>query len=205
MIDPTPMNTLKQKEANPDTKAAILDAAESIIQMYGANGISYQTVSDIVKIRKASIHYHFPTKDKLIEALVRRYSERFLTLVDRFVASPLSPPAKLERYISLFEKTLEDKAGMKVCLCGMLGAELASMGSPTVKMLRHFYSENIDRLARIFEEGREAGSFTFDGDARALGALVFSLLEGGMIVARAGDSVSQFRSIKKQLLRLLKA
>lgn len=198
------MNTLKQKTSNKDTREAILDAAESIIQTYGANGISYQTISDIVQIRKASIHYHFPTKEKLIEDLVRRYSLRFLTLVDAFVDSPLSAPTKLERYIALFEQTLEDRSGMKVCLCGMLGAELASMGSPTVKILRNFYSENIDRLARILEEGRKAGSLKFSGDAEALGGLIFSLLEGAMIIARAADGVDQFRSIRKQLLKIIK-
>ena len=198
------MKSLKQKNGNTETRDAILAAAESIIQIYGANGISYQTISDIVKIRKASIHYHFPTKDKLIEDLVRRYSLRFLTLVDAFIDSPISAAAKLERYIALFEKTLEDKPEMKVCLCGMLGAELASMGNPTVKILRHFYSENIERLARIAEEGRATGSLKFNGDARAVGELVFSLLEGAMIIARAGDSVDQFRSIKKQLLKILK-
>lgn len=198
------MNTLKQKTSNKDTREAILDAAESIIQTYGANGISYQTISDIVQIRKASIHYHFPTKEKLIEDLVRRYSHRFLALVDAFVDSPLSAPTKLERYIALFEQTLEDRSEMKVCLCGMLGAELASMGSPTVKILRNFYSENIDRLARILEEGRKAGSLKFSGDAEALGGLIFSLLEGAMIIARAADGVDQFRSIRKQLLKIIK-
>ncbi len=199
------MNTLKQKTLNKDTREAILDAAESIIQTYGANGISYQTISDIVQIRKASIHYHFPTKEKLIEDLVRRYSLRFLALVDGFIDSPLSAPTKLERYIALFEQTLEDRSGMKVCLCGMLGAELASMGSPTVKILRNFYSENIDRLARILEAGRKAGALKFNGDAEALGGLIFSLLEGAMIIARAADGVDQFRSIRKQLLKIIKA
>src|SRR5579884_1114794 len=199
------MNTLKQKTLNKDTREAILDAAESIIQTYGANGISYQTISDIVQIRKASIHYHFPTKEKLIEDLVRRYSLRFLALVDGFIDSPLSAPTKLERYIALFEQTLEDRSGMKVCLCGMLGAELASMGSQTVKILRNFYSENIDRLARILEAGRKAGALKFNGDAEALGGLIFSLLEGAMIIARAADGVDQFRSIRKQLLKIIKA
>ncbi|TAJ96815.1 MAG: TetR/AcrR family transcriptional regulator [Candidatus Manganitrophaceae bacterium] len=198
------MNTLKQKNSNKDTREAILDSAESIIQTYGANGISYQTISDIVQIRKASIHYHFPTKEKLIEELVRRYRLRFLALVDAFIDSPLSAPTKLERYIALFEQTLEDKSGMKVCLCGMLGAELASMGSPTVKILRNFYSDNIERLARILEEGREAGSLKFSGDAEALGGLIFSLLEGAMIIARAADGMDQFRSIRKQLLKIIK-
>ena len=106
--------------------------------------------------------------------------------------------------MELFEKTLQDKPGMKVCLCGMLGAELASLGSPTVVLLRRFYWENVDRLARILEEGRSAGSLSFAGDSKTLGVLVFSLLEGTMIIARTDRGVSQFRAVKNQLLKLLK-
>ena len=195
---------MQRKRANKDTKTAILDAAQSIIQTHGANGISYQHISEIVKIRKASIHYHFPTKDKLIEDLVRRYSLNFMDLVDEILDAPISAPAKLKKYIDLFEKTLADKSGMKVCLCGMLGAELASLGSPAVDLLRHFYWDNVDRLARILEEGRTAGSLNFSGDAKTLGTLIFSLLEGAMILARADGGVSQFRALKNQLMKLLR-
>jgi TetR/AcrR family transcriptional regulator, transcriptional repressor for nem operon len=92
---------------------------------------------------------------------------------------------------------------MKVCLCGMLSAEIASLPSPTVTLLHQFYQDNIDRLARILEEGTTAGSLTFSGDSRTLGALVLSLLEGAMIISRTEGGVAQFRAVKNQLLRLL--
>jgi len=196
---------VKRTQATRDTRTEILDAAQSIIQTHGANGISYQHISDLVKIRKASIHYHFPTKDKLIEELVRRYSRDFLDLVDQILHAPTSAPTKLKRYIDLFEKTLADKSGMKVCLCGILGAELASLGNPAVRLLRRFYWDNVDRLARILEAGRAAGALKFAGDGKTLGTLIFSLLEGAMILARADGGVNQFRALKNQLLKLLSA
>jgi hypothetical protein len=42
-----------------DTRTAIMDAAQDLIQRMGANAMSYQHISDAVGIRKASIHYHF--------------------------------------------------------------------------------------------------------------------------------------------------
>lgn len=185
-----------------DTKTAILDAAQELVQTRGVNGISYQHISDRVKIRKASIHYHFPTKEKLIEELVQRYSARFLYRVDEILRSPVPAPTKLKRYSELFEATLRDAPGMKVCLCGMLGAELASLGSPSASQLRRFYRENTKRLAKIFEEGRRTRTLRFAGDGKTLGMVVFSLLEGAMILARADGGVRQFGAVKKQLLRL---
>src|SRR5262245_18823802 len=89
-----------------DTKTRILDAAQDLVQRLGANGMSYQHVSDAVGIRKASIHYYYPTKELLIEALLERYSSYFLALVDEIVNGREDGRTKLLRYISLFEATL---------------------------------------------------------------------------------------------------
>ncbi len=188
-----------------DTKTAILDAAQALLQTRGANGISYQHISDSVKIRKASIHYHFPTKHKLIEAVLRRYCVNFLGLVDAIIASDDPAPVKLRKYIGLFDRTLRNGAGQKVCLCGMLGAEFASLRSPTVTLLQRFYRENALRLEKIFEEGRKRGMLRFDGEAKTMGMLVFSLLEGAMLLARADGGVRRFRRLTGQLLRLIGA
>ncbi|WP_257998927.1 TetR/AcrR family transcriptional regulator [Fischerella thermalis] len=45
-----------------DTRTQILDTAQDLIQRVGVNAMSYQDISEAVGIRKASIHYHFPSK-----------------------------------------------------------------------------------------------------------------------------------------------
>src|SRR5262245_48125719 len=125
-----------------DTRTLILDAAQDLIQRLGANAISYQHLSDAVGIRKASIHYHFPAKQDLIAALIERYHEYFLGRVDRIIADETDPARMLERYMGLFEATLREGTHDKACLCGMLGAELASLESESVRGLRRFYQAN---------------------------------------------------------------
>jgi TetR/AcrR family transcriptional repressor of nem operon len=188
-----------------ETRTKILDAAQDLIQRWGANGMSYQHISDAVGIRKPSIHYHFPTKEDLIQALVDRYSEYFLARVDHIMEGDGSAKEKLDRYVALFEATLRAGSKDKACLCGMLGAELASLGDEAVAKIRYFYEENELRLARILEEGRTSREFRFTGDSRATAALIFSLLEGAVLIARAQDGVKQFRGIGRQLMLLLKA
>src|SRR5262245_64393090 len=82
-----------------DTRTLILDAAQDLIQRLGANAVSYQHLSEAVGIRKASIHYHFPTKQDLLEALIERYHAYFLGLVDRIVAEESDPARMLDRYV----------------------------------------------------------------------------------------------------------
>ena len=186
-----------------NTKTAIMDAAQELIQRGGANAMSYQDVSDAVGIRKASIHHHFPTKDSLIEAVIQRYAVYFLGLVDGIVESKLDPVAKLRKYVGLFEATLCDGKQDKACLCGMLGAELSTLGSPAAAGVRRFYRDNEARLARVLEEGRERRQFHFKGEATLVAAMFFALLEGGVLVARAEGGHKRLRAMAEQVLKLL--
>ncbi len=57
-----------------DTKLKILDTAQELIQKLGVNAMSYADISTAVGIRKASIHYHFPSKEDLLVSLLERYT-----------------------------------------------------------------------------------------------------------------------------------
>lgn len=187
-----------------NTQTAILDTAQELIQRAGVNAMSYADISAVVGIRKASIHYHFPTKDDLIAALLDRYNPYFIRLVDSILASPESAEIKLRRYCGLFEATLSSGEQDKACLCGMLGAELASLKNPLVERVTKFYQDNEMRLAQILTEGKESGEFKFSGDINIMAKLIFSLLEGGILIVRADGGVNQFREIIEQLLKLVK-
>jgi TetR/AcrR family transcriptional repressor of nem operon len=186
-----------------DTKTAIMDAAQELIQRGGANAMSYQHISDAIGIRKASIHHHFPTKDSLINAVIERYAVYFLGLVDGIVDSKLDPATKLRRYAGLFEATLCEGRQDKACLCGMLGAELSSLGSRSAARVRRFYRDNEARLVRVLEQGREKGQFHFKGDAKLVAAMIFALLEGGALVARAEGGHKRLHAMVEQTLKLL--
>ena len=56
------------------TRARILDAAEQLVQTRGFNGFSYADVATELGVTKASLHYHFPGKAELGEALIARYA-----------------------------------------------------------------------------------------------------------------------------------
>ncbi len=186
-----------------DTKSEILDAAQELVQRIGANAMSYQHISEAVGIRKASIHHHFPTKEILLEKLLERYNSYFLGIVDEIFNSDMAAMTKLNKYIGLFEATLREGKREKACPCGMLGAELATLGSKAADHVRAFYRENEKRLAAVLEQGRQEGTFTFDGEVAATASLIFSLLEGAMLIARVKGGVTQFHAIRGQLLRFL--
>lgn len=191
-----------------DTKDRVLDAAQDLVQRIGANAMSYQHLSDAVGIKKASIHHHFPTKDDLLAALIERYHTSFLGIVRRIAAAPGSGARQLKCYAALFEATLAESDGSaadapRACPCGMLGAEIATLAPAAAARLRAFYRDNADLLAEILQRGRADGSLAFRGEPRELAWLVFSLLEGGLFVARVDGGLDRFRRLARQLERLL--
>ncbi|MEX0326860.1 MAG: TetR/AcrR family transcriptional regulator, partial [Puniceicoccaceae bacterium] len=95
-----------------DTKTALLDSAQDLIQTVGINAMSYNDLSLAVGIRKASIHYHFPKKDDLVEALLQRcgnvYGQHY-----RAVACSEDPVMdKLRAIAQIFENSLMEG---KIC------------------------------------------------------------------------------------------
>jgi TetR/AcrR family transcriptional repressor of nem operon len=110
--------------------------------------MSYQDISAVVGIRKASIHTHFPRKEDLVTALLIRYREHFLRIVDGIVASGDEPEVKLRRYCGLYAATLSSGNQNKVCLYAMLGAELNVLNSPLVAQIQQFYRDKETRSRR---------------------------------------------------------
>src|SRR6204780_4265019 len=99
------------------TRSRILDASERLVQVRGFNGFSYADVAAELSLTKASLHYHFPSKAELGEALIARYADRFAQALATIDANIPPPPPKLDAYASLYTEVLRQE---RMCLCGML-------------------------------------------------------------------------------------
>jgi len=179
------------------TAERILDSAERLVQARGFNGFSYADVAAELGITKASLHYHFPGKAELGEALVVRYAHRFsvaLAAVDRRLDDPV---AKLDAYADLYGDVVRDR---RMCLCGMLAAEYATLPDPMRTAVVAFFDESEAWLERVLDEGRDRGVLRFDGAARDAARLVVSGLEGAMLVARPYADLTRFEAAASRLL-----
>jgi len=179
------------RTAETGTAERILDVAEALVQSRGFNGFSYADVAEALGITKAALHYHFPGKAELGEALVERYARRFgdaLVTVDR---DELDGPAKLRAYARLYADVFQDD---RMCLCGMLAADYATLPDPMRERVVGFFDDNERWLARVLEAGRSDGSLRFQGSARGVARTLVGGLEGAMLVARPYGDVRRFRA-----------
>jgi TetR/AcrR family transcriptional repressor of nem operon len=180
-----------------DTAQRILDVAERLAQTHGFNGFSYADVATKLRITKASLHYHFRTKAELGRNLVARYHERFheaLVNIDRGGGEPM---ARLQAYVELYAEVLRRD---RMCLCGMLAADAATLPRPMRDAVRRFFDDNEEWLSAILEHGRASGTLQFGGQAYEVARLLVSSLEGALLVARSYGDVDRFLSTAARLL-----
>ncbi len=197
--DASPIATTRpRKQAN--TAARILDVAERLVQIRGYNGFSYGDVAAQLRITTASLHYHYPGKAELGEALITRYAARFadaLAAIDRDAADTL---AKLDAYVAIYASVLR---GRRMCLCGILAAEYETLPTSMRRVVTRFFDDNTTWLTTVLEQGRRDGSLSFDVPAADAANMIVSGLEGAMLVARPRSDIERFRSAARCLLASL--
>jgi TetR/AcrR family transcriptional regulator, transcriptional repressor for nem operon len=182
------------------TSARILDVAERLVQVRGFNGFSYADIALKVGITKASLHYHFPTKAELGRRLVIRYTDAFAAALTRISAGSGDPRQRLSAYVRLYSDVL---AGRRMCLCGMVAAEYATLPQPMQTAIRRFFELNESWVAaQIAREAPTGGVATPVTPREAARALV-GALEGGMLVARVYGDPARFDTAARLLLRRL--
>jgi TetR/AcrR family transcriptional repressor of nem operon len=179
------------------TAERILDIAERLVQMRGFNNFSYADIATELGITKASLHYHYPGKAELGQALIARYAARFFEALARIDRDLVDAPQKLEAYAELYAGVLR---GERMCMCGILAAEYQTLPGPMRSAVIEFFDENQRWLSEVLTEGRARETLTFTGSADEIAQGILSTLEGAMLVARPYGDVARFDSTARQLL-----
>ena len=187
---------------NTNTKRAIMDLAETFIQEKGFNGFSYAHIAKALDVKNAAVHYHFPTKEELVCAVMQRYRDRFQLWINNSRVKNLSPEEKLEWFFSIYTDTRADNG--KVCLGGSLETEFNSLPLSLREQTEALTRELLAWLQATLQEGRDAGIFHFSGDSSNKAALILSSLQGGLQMARALGT-DKFHAVVEQHKRDLLA
>ena len=184
--------------ASAATAGRILDIAERLVQTRGYNGFSYADISSELKIRNASVHYHFPSKTDLGRRLVARYRETFMAALLGLEKESGDARRRLRAYVGLWTRVLRDRDRM--CLCGMMAADLATLPRSVRLEIRRFFDENEAWLVRVIRGGQKAGALRLSGAPDVEARLLTMGLEGAMLVARSYGDPRRFEEIADRLL-----
>lgn len=191
------MTSASPAPAPEDTAQRILVEAQRLVQTRGFNGFSYADIAAALGVTKASLHYHFASKAELGRRLIERYSADFLVALVGIDARCARVCDKLDAYVDIYASVL---AQDRMCLCGMLAAEYATLPAPMQTAISAFFAANEAWLARVLAEGRKSGELAFAGDPDENANALTGALEGAMLVARAHGGAARFKASAELLL-----
>ncbi|MFO1364213.1 MAG: TetR/AcrR family transcriptional regulator [Burkholderiales bacterium] len=183
--------------ATADTPQRVLDVAERLVQTRGFNGFSYADIAEVLGITKASLHYHFPTKAELGRRLIERYESRFLEALAAIDRAEVDAREKLRRYAAIYVEVLRAN---RMCLCGMLASDYATLAKPVKDGVKRFFDRNEAWLVGVLDAGRKARTLRFSGAPAVVAQTLVGSLEGAMMLARSYGDVARFEAVAERLI-----
>lgn len=177
-----------------NTKTLLMDAAEIGIRQKGYNAVSFRELADELSIKSASVHYHFRKKEDLGLALVDRYSQQFFEALNARANSANTPEEKLRAFCDTYRDSLVNSDA--ICLCGILGAESASLPQALSNHVTDYFAANIKWLT----DALPADWDTPRKQARA--AHILATLQGAMMLSTSMKDTAIFDQSVENLLSM---
>jgi TetR/AcrR family transcriptional repressor of nem operon len=187
------------------TSDQILASARSFIISGGYSGFSYADISEVVGIRKASIHHHFPSKVDLVRTLVTRYREDAETGLAQVADAVPDASELLQVYAGNWARCIED-ASIPFCVCALLASELPALPPEVASEVTAYFRFLSSWLTAVMERGAEQGTVAIEESAQVEAEMFMASVHGAMLSARAQNNPALFDAIlKPTLARLTRA
>ena len=170
-----------------DMKTAIMDAAERRMQAGGFSGFSFREIATDVGIKSSSVHHHFPTKEALAAAVIRRWADRTSAHVDKALAKDPDP---VRVWTKAFRGTAVSEGHM--CPCTVLGAASQDLPPEVSREVKGFFKMCLNKL-------------TAEGLSASSAAEFLSTITGALVVANALGDTTAYDRATRHLLRQRKA
>ena len=128
-----------------ETKARILDAAETLFMEHGYEATSLRAITAAADVNLAAVNYHFGSKEELFQSVLTRrldpMNQRRLELLTRFESEAAPKPLSCDRILSALLipalKLARDPARSGSNFLRLLGRAYAD----PAPFIRHFLSE----------------------------------------------------------------
>jgi AcrR family transcriptional regulator len=151
---------IQESQAKP-RKEEILDVATRLFAERGYEGTSMNDVAERVGMRKASLFYHFATKDALYEGVL----DRLVASIGSALGVVYGGEGTFDQRVDAAADTLVDVLGSHPYAARLLVREAMDWG-PVIrgKLLEHIL-EVLEASTAFIRAGQEAGAF-HEGDPK---------------------------------------
>lgn len=170
-----------------NTKEKILEISENLIRTQGYNAFSYADIAEKLGIRKATIHYYFPSKHDLGEAVIQQTLDRYIHAFNLWKDIDLK--TQYHNFISIYE---ESRVRQWACLLGTLSPIYETLSEGMQNKLRILGETLHDWLTKLLDKGVKQGAFHFSDAPHTRAYLIQSALITSLLLNKLyGEKVYQ--------------
>lgn len=174
-----------------DTRSAILDVAQDMVQRQSISGVSFQELANRVGIKKGSVYYHFESKDDLAVALLERATSE---MKESFVRGKAKNPLeRLNYFLNIYLHHIIPTD--KLCPGGAFAGEWGKLSSPVKAQVNRLIDAQVKGVSEILTEGIQNGVFNdHTKSVEVLARWVITCIQGGLITSRISGSKIMFEN-----------
>lgn len=185
-----------------NTADDILRCARTLLVAGGYDSFSYADIAEVVGIRKASIHHHFPSKAELVTVLVRQYREEAAAGMGELSRKVPEPLKQLKAYVGYWEACISD-ASAPLCICALLASQMPILPESVAVEVRAHFNALSAWLAQILQSGAKQKTIRLTGAPAAEAESFMATVHGAMFSARAYGDPGVFGAVVRPLLQRL--
>jgi TetR/AcrR family transcriptional regulator, transcriptional repressor for nem operon len=178
-----------------DKRNELQTLAQAIVQRSGLRELSFRQLAEQAGVKSSSVHYYFPEKHDLTAALISSYSQAFAQQLQAIDNTEPTLRRKLMAFVNLFE---EAAVNDRLCLCGMLAAELSSLDTACRDLLETFFKHTEGWLGQVLKHHQAELVNPLPPDR--LAAVLMSGLEGALLLDRVHGAGTHLQA-QRQLIR----
>jgi len=187
-----------------NTATRIREAAHDLIAERGYFGFSYADIAEIVGIRKASIHHHFPSKVDLVVATLKEYRAKLVEAAGGLDHSVTDPLQRIKLYVQHWAECVKSN-NRPICIAALLSAELPALPEEIQVEVRLHFKYLVSWVKATLKEGSSRGTIHLQSSAEVEAQSFVALVHGAMISARALGSPEVFTAITRGALERLRS
>lgn len=184
-----------------NTYELLLQTAQTLVQTKSYSGFSFEELAQTVGIRKASVYYHFASKEALGIALIARAQEQIIALHQK--NQHLTGIEQLHAFLTEIGSRIG--VGQRICPGGALTANWDALPANLKNSVLRMRDTYLQLFTAMASAGRKDNSLFIRGTStdEAIAKSIIASFQGGIILARLSGNKADYDAVIESLITSL--
>ncbi|MGV9853467.1 TetR/AcrR family transcriptional regulator [Streptomyces sp. NPDC003442] len=171
---------------------------------HGYHGTTVDAVLEASGVPKGSFYHHFGSKETFGKAVLSRYMEFQLNLLQSWAEKPdLTTSEKLTGYFDEMVQEFVSSDYRRACLAGKFSTEVSATSESFRTQLGRDLQAWRGHLLAVLQDGQAHGDVRRDRRAEELADAILALIQGAFVVALSSRDSQSLRAVSSTISLLI--